>query len=182
MTNTKTENPDQPDSSPQGLDQTQGREVATYALAAQIVELLTKSRRTIAVAESLTAGMVSASLADVPGASNCLRGGVTTYQTHTKASVLGVGEARLKKTGPVDPEVAKQMARGVAKLFDADFGVATTGVAGPGPSDGHEAGTVYVGVFSDSATRAELFHFEGKRPQVREQATAAALAEVRKLL
>lgn len=154
----------------------------SMAFASQIVEKLTCKGNSVATAESLTAGLVSASIADIPGASNCLSGGVTTYQTHTKASVLGVDDGLLQTNGPVDPDVALQMAAGVARLFGSTYGVSTTGVAGPGPADGHSAGTVYVAVWSLARSHASLYHFEGNRASVRARATEAALAELLKLL
>ncbi len=154
----------------------------SMAFASQIVEKLTSKGHSVATAESLTAGLVSAAIADIPGASNCLCGGVTTYQTHTKASVLGVDDGLLQANGPVDPGVALQMAAGVARLFGSTFGVATTGVAGPGPAEGHPAGTVYVAVWSPARSNAVLYHFEGSRASVRAQAAEAALAELLKLL
>ena len=154
----------------------------SMAFALQIVEKLTSKGHSVATAESLTAGLVSAAIADIPGASNCLSGGVTTYQTHTKASVLGVDEGLLHTSGPVDPDVALQMAAGAARLFGSTYGVATTGVAGPGPAEGRPAGTVYVAVWSPARSNAVLYHFEGDRASVRAQAAEAALAELLKLL
>ena len=159
-----------------------GDHLDSMAFASQIVEKLTSKGHSVATAESLTAGLVSAAIADIPGASNCLSGGVTTYQTHTKASVLGVDEGLLQTSGPVDPDVALQMAAGAARLFGSTYGVATTGVAGPGPAEGHAAGTVYVAVWSPARSNAVLYHFEGDRASVRAQAAEAALAELLKLL
>ena len=111
---------------------------------AQLIADLTQRGLTIATAESLTGGGLVARLVDVPGASHVVRGGACTYAVDTKSSVLGVSESRLSMTGPVDEEVARQMARGARSLFGADIGVSTTGVAGPGPADGFEAGTVHI--------------------------------------
>ena len=94
----------------------------------------------VAVAESLTGGEVSSVLVSVPGASTVVVGGVVAYATRIKAEILGVDVRRLELTGPVDGEVAKQMANGVAALLGADLGLATTGVAGPGPADGRRGG------------------------------------------
>ena len=87
---------------------------------------------TLAVAESLTGGGVVSALVGVPGASAVVVGGVVAYATRIKSQLLGVDRGRLERTGPVDGEVAEQMARGVARLMGADLGLATTGVAGPG--------------------------------------------------
>ncbi|MBT0773888.1 CinA family protein [Kineosporia sp. J2-2] len=114
--------------------------------AAQIVSALSEQGRTVAVAESLTGGMVSASLVAIAGASAVLRGAVVAYATEVKRDVLGVDPDLLTARGPVDPDVAAQMALGVRRLLKADFGLATTGVAGPGPADGAPAGRVFVAV------------------------------------
>ncbi|WFN91151.1 CinA family protein [Arcanobacterium wilhelmae] len=117
------------------------------ALARLLVERHRERSASIAVAESLTGGALASAIVDVPGASVVFRGGAVTYATETKVSVLGVSEERLALTGPVDGVVAEQMAAGAARLFRAEFGIATTGVAGPGPNDGFPAGTVWIGVW-----------------------------------
>ena len=156
---------------------------------AAVVAALRAAGLTLAVAESLTAGQVSARVADVPGASAVLRGGVVSYATDVKATVLGVDADLLARSGPVHPEVALQMARGVRALLGADVGVATTGVAGPGPQDGHPAGTVFVAVTCSGTNQdngrprpevevvahVERLSASGDRAQVRAAATAAAL-------
>ena len=111
-----------------------------------LVAALTARRLTIALAESLTAGLLSSEFGSVPGVSVVLRGAVITYATDTKHLLLGVDADLLAAGGPVQAEVAEQMARGVRALFGADLGIATTGVAGPGPADGHPAGTVFVAI------------------------------------
>ncbi|MFD9904940.1 CinA family protein [Streptomyces sp. NPDC059063] len=101
---------------------------------------------TLAVAESLTGGLVAAEVTAVPGASRAFRGAVTAYATELKRDVLGVDGALLAARGAVDAEVALQMAAGARRLLGADWGVATTGVAGPEPQDGQPVGTVFVAV------------------------------------
>ena len=108
--------------------------------AAALVAALTARGLTVAVAESLTGGGVTAAVVDVPGASRVLRGGVVAYATELKAALLGVDADLLARTGPVHPDVAAQMARGVRSRLDADLGLATTGVAGPGRPGGAPAG------------------------------------------
>ena len=131
---------------------------------------------TVAVAESLTGGDVVSALVSVPGASTVVVGGVVAYATRIKAQVLGVDERRLERTGPVDGEVAEQMASGVAALMETDRGLATRGVAAPGPADGHRAGTVHVAVASPWGTVSRELHLDGDRTQVRDGATTAVLA------
>ncbi|AUG79912.1 hypothetical protein CFP65_5203 [Kitasatospora sp. MMS16-BH015] len=112
--------------------------------AARVLELLKERGATLAVAESLTGGLLAATLVDVPGASAAFRGSVTAYATELKASVLGVDEGLLAVRGAVDPVVARQMAAGVRRLLGATYGLATTGVAGPDPQDGQPVGTVHL--------------------------------------
>ena len=122
---------------------------------------------TLAIAESLTGGQVASSLVEVPGASRVLVGAVVAYATRIKAQVLGVDAAHLKLTGPVDRDVALQMAHGVRRLLGADLGLATTGVAGPGPADGHPAGTVHIAVVAPWGQRHRELHLSGDRSQIR---------------
>lgn len=131
---------------------------------------------TVAVAESLTAGLVCARLADVPGASAVLRGGVVAYATDLKAALLGVDEELLARNGPVDAEVAVQMACGVRDRLRADVAVATTGVAGPDPQGGRPPGTVFVAVATRHTSRARAERWPGDRAHVREATVAVALA------
>ena len=116
------------------------------AAARAVVARGTALGLTVATAESLTAGMVAAALADVPGASAVLQGGVVAYQNHVKAELLGVGGDLLAARGAVDPEVARRMAAGARRALGADVGVATTGVAGPEPHQGRPVGTVMLGL------------------------------------
>lgn len=116
------------------------------ATAAQVVRVLTQQGRTVAVAESLTGGLVVASLVAVPGASKAVRGGVVAYMTDLKASLLDVDPDLLAREGAVSEDVAAAMAAGAAGRLGADVGVATTGVAGPDPQDGRPVGEVWVAV------------------------------------
>ena len=149
---------------------------------AQLIADLTRRGLSIATAESLTGGGLVARLVDVPGASHVVRGGVCTYAVDTKASVLGVSESRLTLTGPVDEQVARQMAVGVRSLFGASIGLSTTGVAGPGPADGFPAGTVHIACAHPAGVEHRLLHLEGDRAAVRRGAIDAAIALVRDVL
>jgi nicotinamide-nucleotide amidase len=115
-------------------------------LAAEVLGLLSAAGQTLAVAESLTGGLVAAALTDVPGSSVAFRGGIVAYATELKAELLGVDAAMLAAHGPVYPAVAAAMAAGVRDRLGATVGAATTGVAGPGPQDGQPAGTVHIAV------------------------------------
>jgi nicotinamide-nucleotide amidase len=130
---------------------------------------------TVATAESLTAGMVAAVLADTPGASGMLQGGVVSYQNSVKADVLGVPRDLLDAVGSVDGQIAAAMAAGARRICGADIGVSTTGVAGPEPHDGKEVGTVFVGLATADGAKSYAYDFEGSRPEIRSLACAAAL-------
>lgn len=153
-------------------------------LAAAVLELLTARGQTVAVAESLTGGLVAAELTAVPGASAAVRGSVTAYATEVKHRVLGVDAEVLAEEGAVAAEVARQLATGVRELLGADWGVATTGVAGPEPQDGQPVGTVYVAVAPRGAPRAvaQRVFAQGDRADIREASVHAALAALRTAL
>ena len=149
---------------------------------ATLIADLARRGLSIATAESLTGGGLVARLVDVPGASHVVRGGVCTYAVDTKASVLGVSESRLALTGPVDEQVARQMAAGARSLFGASIGLSTTGVAGPGPADGFPAGTVHIACAHPAGEEHRLLHLDGERAAVRAGAIDAAIALVRDVL
>ncbi|MDO5626683.1 MAG: CinA family protein [Mobilicoccus sp.] len=146
--------------------------------AAALLTRLRDRGETLAVAESLTGGLVLAALTDVPGASDVVRGGVVAYATDLKASLLGVDTDLLADGGPVQVDVAWQMATGVARALGATWGLATTGVAGPGPADGHPAGTVCVGVHSPRETVARLVPGLVGSSMSRSEIRAASVTEV----
>ncbi|MCU1436244.1 MAG: damage-inducible protein CinA [Pseudarthrobacter sp.] len=146
-----------------------------HHLAEQAVRKALDTGRTVAAAESLTAGMVTAVLADTPGASGMLQGGVVAYQNSVKTDVLGVSADLLAAGGSVDGDVAAGMAAGVRSALGADIGIATTGVAGPEEHDGKAVGTVFIGVASADGTSAFQYSFTGNRADIRGQACGAAL-------
>lgn len=111
-----------------------------------IIQSLGHRGLTLATAESLTAGGLSSRIAEVPGTSVALLGGVVAYSSAVKRNVLDVDAELLSDRGAVDPDVAAAMARGVAFCTGADIGIATTGVAGPEPHEGKDVGTVYLGL------------------------------------
>ncbi|WP_326755035.1 nicotinamide-nucleotide amidohydrolase family protein [Streptomyces hirsutus] len=152
--------------------------------AAEVVRLLTVRDMTLAVAESLTGGLVAAEITSVPGASKAFRGSVTAYATEIKHELLGVDATLLARSGAVDPQVAAEMAAGVRKALGADWGIATTGVAGPDPQDGQSVGTVYVAVHGPSAAlsgsagggKVERLRLNGDRAEIRMESVRSVLA------
>lgn len=142
----------------------------------------------LAVAESLTGGLLADAFVSVPGASRAFSGGIVAYDTSLKHTLLGVTHELLEAAGPVDGEVARQMARGVReacalpaqtgeKRHPADIGIATTGVAGPEPDlqSGQPAGFVWIGLSSRLGERAVQAQFDGNRSMVRAASVRAAL-------
>lgn len=154
--------------------------------AAEILKQLESRGFKLAIAESLTGGLLSAEFVSVPGASKVLLGSIVAYQTSLKHELLGVSRALLENQGAVDPEVAAQMAAGVriklATKTNTDenlvIGIATTGVAGPEPQDGVVAGTVYVAISGPGAIGDSVYAFEfsGGRETVRAETVSAAIA------
>ncbi len=146
------------------------------SLAAEIIERLSARQLTVGCAESLTGGLVVDALVAVAGASRVLRGGVVTYAADLKASLLGIDDAEIAARGTVDPRIALAMARGVCRLLDCDWGVATTGVAGPESLEDKPPGTAYVAVARPGrGTRVRWVRVTGDRAAVRQATAAAAL-------
>jgi nicotinamide-nucleotide amidase len=148
----------------------------------ELVLELARRGETVAAAESLTGGLLCATLVDVPRVSQVLRGGLVVYATDLKSSLAGVPDDLLDQRGPVDPDVALALARGARERCRADWGLATTGVAGPDPMDGVEVGTVYVAVASAADARVRRLDLDGDRDSIRARAVAAALDLLRQRL
>lgn len=143
--------------------------------AAELLAALRRRGWSVACAESLTGGLVCAELTAVPGASATVRGGVVAYATDCKVSVLGVDPALTARVGAVDPDVADQMAEGVRRLFDAEVGIATTGVAGPDPQDGQPVGTVHVSVATPAGIVRRRLALGGTREEIRAETVRSAV-------
>ena len=143
--------------------------------AADVLRLLEERGWTLAVAESLTGGLVAAELTGVPGASRTFRGSVTAYATAIKHELLGVDAALLAERGAVDASVARAMAEGVRERLGADWGAATTGVAGPDPQDGQPVGAVFVAVAGPPGAKVTPLRLSGGRAEIRAASVAAVL-------
>lgn len=140
-----------------------------------LVEALRRRGLTVAFCESLTAGLAAATLADTPGASRVLRGGLITYATDLKGLLAGVSAHALHTYGPVSPEVAAEMAEGAREVCLADWGVSLTGVAGPDPQDGHPVGEVWIGYAGEEGVETQKLNLRGNRREIREAAVGKAL-------
>ncbi|MFZ2963546.1 MAG: CinA family protein [Rhodoglobus sp.] len=155
--------------------------------AAAIVAALTARHWSIAVAESLTGGLLTAELVRIPGASLVLRGGVVAYDTAIKHSLLGVDAGLLALHGAVHQDVAAQMATGVRATLaiagePAHIGISTTGVAGPEPQDGQPVGTAYLGFSIGDRVTTRRLRLAGTRDQIRSTVVSETLDELLRLL
>jgi nicotinamide-nucleotide amidase len=148
---------------------------AARDLAGQVLDRLRAGGQTVAVAESLTGGLLAAALTDVPGASAAFRGGMVTYVTELKAVLLGVDARMLARHGAVYPPVAVAMADGVRTRLGATYGLATTGVAGPEPADGQPVGTAHIAVSVADDTVVRTIALTGDRQQIRRLTVEHAL-------
>lgn len=147
-----------------------------------LLRRLERSGETLAVAESLTGGLLTNAFITVPGASTVVRGGVIAYATDLKNTLLGVDADLLAQRGAVDGQVAEQMAAGVRSRLGATYGLSTTGVAGPDPQDGHEVGTVYLGLAHPGGCRHARVHLVGDRSEIRAGSVVEALQLLAKAL
>lgn len=127
--------------------------------AADLLDACRDAGLTLATAESCTGGLITGALTDIPGASDVVRGGVVSYAVEVKMALLGVSAATLDRCGVVSEEVAGEMAEGAWTHLGTDLGVATTGVAGPGPSGGIPEGRVCFAVAGPGFTRTATVEF-----------------------
>jgi nicotinamide-nucleotide amidase len=148
---------------------------ATVSDAAEAVRLLRDRGQTLAVAESLTGGLLAATIVEIPGVSAVFRGGLVVYATDLKHELAGVPEELLNERGPVDGDVAAALAEGARTRCGADWGLATTGVAGPDPQDGKPVGMVFLGVAGPTDKVVRQLSLTGSRAAIRHDAMVSAL-------
>ena len=145
---------------------------------AEVIAALVTAHQSVATCESLTGGLIAATLTSVPGASEVVRGGLITYAADLKTRLAGVPAAVIERYGVVSREVALGMAEGVRRVARADWGIGVTGVAGPGPADGVAPGTVWVAVVGPGVSGVRCLYVEGGRDDVRDGTVAAAIADL----
>ena len=153
------------------------------SLASVVVEELKKRQKSITAAESLTAGLFQATLADFSGVSAIFNGGFVTYSLEEKSKMLDISERELKKHGVVSEFTARKMAEQARLKTQSDYGVSLTGVAGPDSLEGHPAGTVFIGLAHAKGTEVIKANIAGRsRADVRHIAVMHAFNLVRKAL
>lgn len=153
------------------------------SLASKTVEMLLHNKLTISAAESLTAGLFQSELAEIPGVSNTLVGGVVTYTEQAKVNQLGIEKSFLDEFGIVSSECAAAMASKVRQKFGTDIGIGLTGAAGPEPHDGQAAGTIWIGFsIGDSEPITRKLQLSGMRNTNRIRAVKLAFSYLMRLL
>lgn len=156
---------------------------------AQIVgETLVTRQLTLSTSESITGGQLGATITSVPGASRYYLGGVVVYDTEQKARIGGVSRSALKSHGVISEQTAIEMVMGVQELTGSDYALATSGVAGPDPQEGHPPGEVWIAAVGprvgthEPSPLALRYEFGGDRLQIRDQTVSAALTMLLSLL
>ena len=157
-------------------------EARAQTLAERVVKSLGARKKTIAAAESCTAGLASDLIARVPGASAVFWGSYVAYTIDAKITMLGIPEELIRMHGAVSRPVALAMAEGALEKSGASWAFSITGLAGPGGDEnGTPVGTVWIGLACRGGfprSEAKMFHFSGRRNEVRKAAAAAALEEL----
>ena len=151
-------------------------------VAKLVVKKLSKIRKSLSVAESITGGGLASALTDIPGASKVFIGGVIAYSDQVKINELSISKADLLKYGAVSEEIALAMAQGCLKKFKTDYALATTGVAGPGSDNGVKAGTAWIGVAGKDESFAIALSLSGTREIIRHATITSALAALERTL
>jgi nicotinamide-nucleotide amidase len=150
--------------------------------AAKVLQLLEARGWSLALAESLTGGLLADAFVSVPGASKVLRGSVVAYATELKHELLGVDAELLASNGAVDAEVAIAMAVGAANRLGADVAISATGVAGPDEQDGKKVGTVFIGLVTPYGADVVELTLNGSRAEIRSQAVSGAVSALLEVL
>jgi nicotinamide-nucleotide amidase len=152
------------------------------SLAEVVFDLLKKHHTTLAVAESLTGGLFSKQLTDLPGSSEIFKGGIVSYTNEVKTDVLDISETLLSTDGAVSAKCAENMAENVRKLLHSDIGISFTGVAGPSQSENKEVGTIYIGFADEQRTMNFPLKLNGTRSAIRHRTVLYGFDYIRRYL
>jgi len=145
-----------------------------------VSKLLIKNKLTISIAESCTGGLVSSTFINYPGISSVFVEGCVTYSNESKINRLGVNPNTLDIYGAVSEETAIEMVEGIAKNFNTNVAISTTGIAGPGGGSIEKPiGLVYIGIYINGNTTVKKYIFNGNREEIRIQATKNAINDLR---
>lgn len=145
-----------------------------------VSEMLIEKKLTISIAESCTGGLVSATLINYPGISSVFMEGCVTYSNESKINRLGVNPHTLEVHGAVSEETAREMVEGIAKNFNTNVAISTTGIAGPeGGTSDKPVGLVYIGVYVNGKTTVSKYILPGNREEIRFKATKNAINDLR---
>ena len=151
-------------------------------IAQSVIKKLKKQGSTIAVAESITGGGLGQALTSVSGSSEVMLGGIVAYSDSVKVKFLNISRALLKKQTAVSEEVAREMAISVRNQFKSTYGIATTGVAGPGKAYGQKAGTVWIAISTKKEVHTVALALTGDREAIRNATIASTLATFERIL
>ncbi len=152
-------------------------------ISASIRNLLISKKQFLGLAESCTGGEIAARFTKTPGVSNCFKGGLVTYATHSKEDILKIPVGIIKKNSVVSAQVAEKMAENAKKLFKSDYALSTTGNAGPSKGDSDaEVGTVFIGLATPDRVFSKKFEFDGSREQIVEKSVNEAFKIILKEL
>lgn len=138
-------------------------------LASSLIKKLQEKNLTLAVAESLTGGLVAASLTEIPGASKVVKGSITAYADEIKQNILNVNKETITNFTSISEQVAVEMAINVRKIMKSDIGISTTGVAGPEKSAGFAPGLVFVAISIGDHNMCQKLEITGDRSKIRNQ-------------
>jgi nicotinamide-nucleotide amidase len=148
----------------------------------RLIKTLQVRGETIAVAESVTGGELSAALTSAPGSSKVFLGGIVAYSIESKIRDLGIPRRLINKFGVYSEEIAFEMASGVRKKFDSDWSIASTGVAGPGPVTEIPAGSIWLAIIGPKGGQNIRLSLQGSREQIRIGAVTSAIATLERIL
>lgn len=155
---------------------------ATSKISASIADLLRSRDESLATAESITGGLIASAITDIAGASDIFRGGIIAYSNEVKMQELDITSDMIKKNGVVCESVAIAMAKSARKKFQSTWAISSTGVAGPGPTGGVAAGTVWIGIAGPDFEQGIAISITGTREIVRSGAVESALAAFERIL
>ena len=151
-------------------------------IAQAVVKKLKKKGATVSVAESITGGGLGQALTSIPGSSEVMVGGVIAYNDSAKTKFLSVPKSLLTKHTAVSEEVAREMAISIRNQFKSTYGIATTGVAGPGKAYRQKAGTVWIAISTKKEVHTVALALSGDRESIRNATITSALATFERIL